>query len=233
MTPSPVISPFPLVISTEGRNLIRVLLVISSLLVGCAPAAPQGRETLPRVGIDRQGTAEALFRKGAALARAGQLVRAEQYLALVWERGYREEETLPLLLRVCLASSRLKTALGYAENRLVRHPDDWSLRYLVACIHLAMAEHGRAREQLQRVIAHRESFEPAHYLLAILLRDWYADLPAASRSFAAYLAIAPRGEHASEAAAWLVAHPVEVGAGMVEAKAVGEARGSDERAEGR
>lgn len=206
-------------------------IAVALLLAGCGASAPQQTETHSRAGNQKQGTAQALFRQGAALAEAGQLVRAEQYLSLAWERGYREEETLPLLLRVCLASSRLRTALNYAESHLVRHPDDWSLRYLVACIHLAMGEHDRAREQLQRVIAYRESFAPAHYLLATLLRDFRRDASAASRSFSAYLAIAPQGEHADEAAAWLRAHPV--GEGMGEAKAASEAPQDEKRGEGR
>jgi predicted Zn-dependent protease len=187
------------------------LFVLVCAPTGCASSPPPRRETPPETSGRAPTTAAALFRRGMALAGAGQLVRAEQYLSLALERGYPEEEALPALLRVCLASSRLRTALNHAESRLVRRPDDWSLRFLAASILLAMGEQGRAREELERVVAYRGGFGPAHYLLAMATRDRFADLTATRRHFTAYLRIEPRGEHAEEAASWLRAHPIEAG----------------------
>lgn len=204
----------------------RYWFILLCVLAGCSPAARQQSETVSETRRQERTTGEIFFHRGVALARAGQFVRAEQYLSLALGLGYREEETLRALLGVCLASSRLRAALNYAESRLVRHPDDWSLRYLVASIYLAMGEHWRAREELKRVLAYRAEFESAYYLLATVMRDSFVDLRAAGRHFSAYLRIAPRGEHADEAAAWLQAHPAEAEAeGQVIPSSKGEKEG--------
>jgi tetratricopeptide (TPR) repeat protein len=243
MVSVPVVATDSPVISSQGRDLVplnirsrgysaprprgnRYWFILLCVLAGCSPAERQQGETVAERRGQERTTGETFFHRGVALARAGQLVRAEQYLSLALGRGYQEEETLRALLGVCLASSRLRAALNYAESRLVRHPDDWSLRYLVASIYLAMGEHWRAREELERVLAYRAEFEPAHYLLATVMRDSFADPRATGRHFSAYLRIAPRGEHADEAAAWLRAHPAEAEAdGQVIPSSNGEYEG--------
>lgn len=156
------------------------------------PAGPPPGDPLASVrGSD-------LYRRGVALARAGDFVRAEQYLTTAIARGYPEARALPALLRVCVASSRLRAALGHAEPYLERNPDAWSLRYLVASIYLGVGEADRARESLERVIADAPDQAGPHYLLAIVLRDELGDRPGAARHFASYLALAPRGPHAAE-----------------------------------
>jgi tetratricopeptide (TPR) repeat protein len=192
---------------TRSLLLKRGILALFCALTGCATAPPRASLSPADAGRRSEATAQELFDRGLALARAGQLVRAEQYLSLAWARGFREEQALPVLLRVCLASSRLRTALGYAESRLARQPGDWPLRYLVASICLAIGDHIRAREELERVVAINPSFAPAHYLLGKVMRDAFADPRSASRSFAAYLKLAPLGEHADEAAYWIGMHP--------------------------
>ncbi len=155
--------------------------------------------------------ARELFDRGLALAKAGQLVRAEQYVSLAVASGYPQERALPVLIGVCLSSSRLRAALNYAEPYLTHHPDAWALRHLVAAIYAALGQPKRARGELEKVVRDHPSYAPAHYLLAVTLRDEYRDVVATRHSFKAYLRHSPDGEHAAEARAWLREHALENG----------------------
>jgi tetratricopeptide (TPR) repeat protein len=178
-------------------------LLVLALLCACAEATPKPTGT-PGDPLKTVPAAE-LFRRGIALGNAGDLIRAEQYLAASIERGYPAEKALPALLRVCLASSRLRAALVHAEPYLAEHPDAWSLRYLVASIHLGIGNMEEARSSLERVIADAPDQPDAYYLLGVVLRDGVGDRPAAARRFERYLELAPSGQHVSEARAALVA----------------------------
>ena len=68
---------------------------------------------------------EELFRRGEALARAQDYVRAEQYFNAAREQGIADERVLPQLMSVCVESSRISAAIGYAEPYLDRHPNDF------------------------------------------------------------------------------------------------------------
>jgi tetratricopeptide (TPR) repeat protein len=149
-------------------------------------------------------TAEELFARGITLADQGQLVRAEQYLSLAVARGYREERALPVLLKVCLAASRLRSALNYAEPYLARHPRDWKLRYLAASLYIGLEQPERARQELERVVTNEPAHAAAHYLLAVLMRDSFSNVRAAVEHFQAYLKLEPRGDHAAEITGWLL-----------------------------
>src|SRR5690606_3275268 len=131
-----------------------------------------------------------LYQRGLALPEAGDYVRAEQYLTSAIARGYPEAEALPPLIQVCIASSRLRSALDHAEPYLEPHPDAWSLRYLVATIHRGLDQPAEARAALERVIADAPEQPDAHYLLGILLRDHTDDRAAAVRHLARYLVLA-------------------------------------------
>lgn len=148
-------------------------------------------------------SSQQLFARGVALAKNGQLIRAEQYLYLAAQNGYPERQTLPLLLNICLSTSRLRTALNYALPHLVRHPESWMLRYLVASIYLALKQPTRARDHLSRVVQDNPAHAPAYYLLAVISRDALRDDSSTRRHFAAYLKYDPTGVHADEAKAWL------------------------------
>ena len=178
-------------------------LLALALLAACAEAkpTPTGAPGDPLKTVP----ADELFRRGIALGNAGDLIRAEQYLAASIERGYPAEKALPPLLRVCLASSRLRAALGHAEPYLAEHPEAWSLRYLVASIHLGIGNVEEARSSLERVIAQAPDQPDAYYLLGVVLRDGVGDRPGAARRFQRYLELAPEGQHVSEARAALVA----------------------------
>jgi tetratricopeptide (TPR) repeat protein len=182
------------------RQYVVSLLVVIALALVAAPACSRTpRPAGPPPGDPLASVrASDLYRRGVALARAGDFVRAEQYLTTAIARGYPEARALPALLRVCVASSRLRAALGHAEPYRQRNPDAWSLRYLVASIYLGVGESDRARESLERVIADAPRQADPHYLLGIVLRDELGDRAEAARHFASYLALAPRGAHAAE-----------------------------------
>jgi tetratricopeptide (TPR) repeat protein len=123
-------------------------------------------------------------------------VRAEQYLALAIERGADQREVLPLLLSVCVSSSRMRAALDHAAPYLEQHPEDDSLRYLIATIHVALGQTEEARASLELLLHGNPQSPEAHYLLGVLDAQ---DAPETAREhFRAYLDVAPRGRHAAE-----------------------------------
>jgi Tfp pilus assembly protein PilF len=145
-----------------------------------------------------------LFDQGIALARSGDLVRAEQYLASSITRGMAEERVLPLLLEVCVAASRFRAAVSYAEPYLQRHPQAWRLRFLVATIRVGLNDSMAARRDLEEVLRAREDHAEAHFVLASMLREHFNDPAGADPHFRRYLAIEPTGAHADEARSGLL-----------------------------
>jgi tetratricopeptide (TPR) repeat protein len=148
-------------------------------------------------------SASELFARGMQLAARGDALRAEQYLLLARRAGHPEQRVIVPLVRVCIASSRLRAALGHAEPFLRRHPETWQLRYLTAAIHLALERPAEALGELRRILRARPDAAQAHYLMAVTLRDGLGDADGAQASFERYLRHAPRGEHAREALSWL------------------------------
>jgi tetratricopeptide (TPR) repeat protein len=186
-------------VSARARILaaLAALALVAVAGAGCADHRP--RQVGPPPGDPlREVEAAELYQHGLAMADRGDFVRAEQYLVASIERGYPEERVLPALLRACLSSSRLRAALSYAEPYLQRNPSAWSLRLLVASIYLGVGDVDRARTALEKVIRDAPAQPDAYYLLGLVLRDKIGDRPAASRTFARYLALAPEGLHAAE-----------------------------------
>lgn len=183
----------------------RRTLVWALLAAACGAPAQHGGGASPPDPLDTV-TAEQLYAQGVQLGRAGDLVRAEQYIAAAIDRGYPEERALPTLMAVCVEASRLSAALGYAEPFLARHPTHWPLRLLVASIYMGLDQHERARDELRRVLqdAPADAEPPeAHYFLGVLHRDRFDDLETAREHFRRYLALAPDGPHRHEALAAL------------------------------
>ena len=178
------------------------LIVLAGSLAGCGGARPDaGQDSLdPLESVE----ARELYRRGALLGGAGDYIRAEQYIAAAIERGFPEDEAMPMLMQVCVEASRLVAALEYAEPYLLRHPDQWSLRMLVASIHLGLGHDERARDELIRVLEDADD-EPAqaHYLLGTLFRDELEDQQSSLLHFRRYLELEPDGPHRDEARAAL------------------------------
>jgi len=160
---------------------------------------------------------QALFDRGLQLAREGDFIGAEQYLQSALRSGHDEGAVVRELVKVCLASSRLQTALKYAEPYLERNPGNPRLRYVVATIYASLNQTDRALWILSDVRGEAPDFAEAHYLAALLHRDRTHDLETASTMFAAYLALDAGGPHAAEARAFLRRHPTQADAVTTEA----------------
>ena len=172
--------------------------VLAVAVVGCggthteAETAQRQRDPLDSVDNNE------LLRRGIALANQGDYIRAEQYLTAARARGTPDEQIIPTLMEVCVRSSRLSAALGYAEPYLVQHPGDWSLRILVASIQLGLGHAREAQNHLERVFldAPQEPAE-AHYLLGVALVDSGQQEDAVTH-FRRYVELDPSGTHADE-----------------------------------
>lgn len=194
-------------ISRQRPSLpIALFALLGALASACgapqlAPAATSGAA---------KPSARRLYVEGVALASAGDLTRAEQYLASAHREGKQDRASLVALLSVCVRASRLRSALAYAGPYLDSHPRDARLRQLKAALHFALGELTSARAELERVLVLDEGRAEAHYLLARVHAAslvGYRD-PRFARvhrrrvraHFARYLALNPGGAHAEEAA---------------------------------
>jgi tetratricopeptide (TPR) repeat protein len=183
------------------------LAALVSLPTGCSGTVtkPVG----PMQPADDGRNADALYRQGIESEKREDFSRAEQYFSAALGRGYPESRAVPRLVRVCLASARLRTALHYAEPYLARHPDDPALLNLMAAIRLSLGDGAGARAALDHALELAPNYAPARYLLAVVLRDAFDEPEASERELNRYLLASPEGEHAAEARSLLreVTHP--------------------------
>jgi tetratricopeptide (TPR) repeat protein len=171
--------------------------------LSCAGApAPRGSAT-DRLPTTREAV-RGLLQRGESLARAGDSVRAGQYLEAALDLGADNGRVLPLLLTVYVRSGRYRLALERAERHLASHPFDDRIRFLSGALHAALGAHARAAEHFERILARTPNHARAHFALATLLRDSCADAAGADRHFREYLRLDPRGPHAQEARASLL-----------------------------
>ncbi len=167
-------------------------LFIASSLLGCG-AASMAPAAEPKETTD----ATELFQRGQQAAAQGDSVRAEQYLSMAIDQGFEQKKVLPIMLRVCLSSNRVRAALNHAEPYLREHPEDQGLRYLVATLHLSLGQVEQTRIDLNHLLRVNPKYANAHYLLGVL-ETAGARNSRASEHFRAYLELAPEGEHAAE-----------------------------------
>ena len=126
---------------------MRAVTLLVFTLCACATTSPDaGGPTAAEAW-----SADALYRHGRQLASRGDLLKAEQYLALAVRAGYPAGEALPALVRVCMRASRVRAALRHARGALLRDPDSDLTRFIVATLLVAMAQHDRARAHLQQL----------------------------------------------------------------------------------
>jgi Flp pilus assembly protein TadD len=181
------------------RPTIVVTLAAALLAVGCATTTTAVSPQHPIEDPLEDQTAQQLFGAGVRIAQQGDYIRAEQYFTAARDHGYPEAEVLPLLMQVCVHSSRYSAAVGYAEPYLETHPDDWRLRQLLATIQMGLGNSDAARLSLEHVVAEAPDEPVPHYMLGVLLRDELHDEPGMRTQFERYLALAPEGTHATEA----------------------------------
>ncbi len=174
------------------------MIVIIAGLVSCASTPAPNVARVPTPAEERAQAAQ-LFALGNTFAAAGDLTRAEQYLATALRHGHDPERTMRALLSVCLRASRLRSALAYATPHLQAHPSDIALRQLVASIELALGDVRGAERELRRVLSQNQEEADAQFLLATILQQAPGHEAEAAEHFASYVALRPEGSHAEEA----------------------------------
>lgn len=172
--------------------LLFALLLLSACVSRAAPA--QTAHAL---------TAEQLLARGLEYARSGEDLAAEQYFTAARAAGEPEQRVVRELITVCVRSNRLEHALMHGRLYMERFPDDQIVRHAMASIHFAKGDALSARHELELLLGEWPEHAESHFLLALILREQYADMDGARRSLEQYLALAPTGTHASEARAWI------------------------------
>jgi tetratricopeptide (TPR) repeat protein len=185
----------PYGLGSVGAAVIGVLLSLS--VPGCGANTPRRPSVAPNQSeVAIQSQREMVSRARQSMRR-GDSIRAEHYYSLALEQGYDATELMPELLAVCLASSRLRSALNYAEPYLRKHPKDANLRYLVATVHLGLNHIKAAKQELHTVIRHDPSLADAYFLLAVL--EYSTDRDTAKQYLKEYILLRPMGDKANEA----------------------------------
>jgi Tfp pilus assembly protein PilF len=178
-----------------GSRAVRAAL-IALCAVGCAGSRGLGPRPPgdPLASVD----AKALEERGHAYLAAGDVIRAEQYLAAALSRGGPADRLVPELMSLCLASSRHRAALTYAVPHLRRNPDDWALRNLVAMLYLVVGDPDAAVRHAAEAASRARDNPEAAYVHALALQR-SGEHAAARREFARYVALDKHGPHADEA----------------------------------
>lgn len=169
------------------------LLVCAGPIHGCASTPRTATRTSTTTNADE------FYQSGMQASYRGDDVRAEHYFALAMRNGYPQRPALLALLRLCLAGSRLRAALNYAEPYLRMHPSDAELRYLVATMYHGLGQTPAALHELDQVLASDVDHADAHFLSALLLHEGHFSAADVKRHLERYLALNPHGVYAYEA----------------------------------
>jgi tetratricopeptide (TPR) repeat protein len=171
-------------------------IAVLSTLLGCATARPAPSNAASVAGGE-------LVQRGVELARQGDDLGAEQYFDAAIKAGYPAPAATRLMVSSCLAGGRLERARSHAQRYVDRHPEDWIFHHMLASIEFAEGNGGQARAVLELLLDEHPEHAPSHFLLGLVLRDQLGELDGARAAFEGYLALAPEGEHADEARAWV------------------------------
>jgi tetratricopeptide (TPR) repeat protein len=178
---------------------VTALALVLLALPFAAGCADKNKITAQVATVRAEETPQKLLARGRGFLAVGDFERAEQYLATALDRGAEPRHVLPLLLRACAEEKRYRAAIDYAEPELRRHPDDAKLRFVVASFYASIGDIPSARTELERVVKDKPDLAPAHFALAVLLRDEQGDPVKADIHFREYLRLDPRGSHVDEA----------------------------------
>lgn len=176
---------------------ITALVCLSSCASACmsqrqGPAGPPPTDPIASV------PAAELRAKGLAYARHGDLTRAQQYLSAAQLKGFDETVVVPEIVKICVAASRLRAALAFAEPYLERHPEDAGMNYVVGTIHLALGNLHRATSHLNGALRPSAIMIDAAFSLALIAKD-QGQPQEARLHLEHYLNLRPRGRYASRA----------------------------------
>jgi len=109
------------------------------LATACLSAQRKG-PSAPPIDPIAQVPGATLRAEGLGYAQRGDLIRSQQYLSAALQKGFDETIVIPELVKVCVASSRLRAALEFAQPYLRRHPRDAGMQNVVATIHRALGD---------------------------------------------------------------------------------------------
>ena len=193
----------------KDRSVLGTITLCICLAYGCGKAVVPGNSRSIGDTTRHHDDAAQLFELGRQAAQAGDSIRSEQYFSLAIEAGFDQRKVLPLLLKVCLQGSRLRSALDHAEPYLLQHPEDHTLRYLLATIHLSLGQVETARLNLKELLRADASNAGAHYLLGVL--EMESSPAEAIDHFQTYLSLAPRGNRVAEVKSRLLEMQVRLG----------------------
>jgi Tfp pilus assembly protein PilF len=188
MTPSP----------RNPSSLARCCAVLA-LLGACAAPQTQPETAAPSAQRARAAQAELLMRQSEGFARAGDGMRAEQYLELALESGADSSLVTRRLVDACVRGQRYRAAAQYVERHLLRHPADGELRFVRAVLLLGLEDPTHAARELEQVLAFDPTHALAHYALGSLQREHLRDLVSADTHFRAYVELDPQGVYAEHA----------------------------------
>lgn len=177
------------------RPALPLLLLLS--LSGCMSQRQGPVGPPPADPISSVSGAE-LRAKGLAYARRGDLTRAQQYLSAAQEKGYDPKVIVPEIVKVCVAASRLRAALQFAEPYLERHPEDAGMHYVVGTIHFALGNLQLASTHLNGALQPSQIMIDAAYSLALIAVQ--SSRPEEAREHLEhYLRVQPKGPFAKRA----------------------------------
>lgn len=183
--------------SSSPRRCAALAALAVSVASACAsPPAPDSAAAPAERARAEQAE---LLRQSEAFARAGDGMRAEQYLALALDRGADSALVTRRLVDACVREQRYRAAAQYVERHLLRHPGDAELRFIRAVLLLGLDEPLAAARELEQLLAADARHAPAHFALGSLLREHLGDPLSADAHFRAYLELAPAGPYAERA----------------------------------
>jgi tetratricopeptide (TPR) repeat protein len=177
------------------RHLALCCLLLSA---GACMSQRQGPVGPPPVDPISSVSAGELRAKGLAFARRGDLTRAQQYLSAAQQKGYDESVIVPEIVKICVAASRLRAALAFAEPYLERYPEDAGMKYVVGTIHFALGDLQRATAHLSGALRPSAIMIDAAFSLALIAHD-QGQPQEARLHLKRYLKVQPRGRFATRA----------------------------------
>ncbi len=173
------------------------LLCLLALSTACMSGRQGPTGAPPDDPIANVGAAQ-LRSQGLAFARRGDLIRAQQYLSAAMQKGFDEQVVVPELVKVCVASSRLRAALAFAEPYLDRHPQDAGMQYVVGTIHMALGNLHRATEHLAGALEPGNLMHDAYFSLAMIAHE-RGQFDVEREKLEHYLDARPDGRYAAKA----------------------------------
>ena len=180
---------------------MRALLLAILCLPGCATT--QKDEIKPPANVtplekklgDNPNDAAVNMQFGNESEAAGDLLRAEQYYLRAEALGTPQEQVLPRLMHVLVASHRYAEALTRTQHRLAQKPDDRTTRYVQAALLVALDRPHDAERELHSLQRTQPNDPEAYLALGRLYHD--TDRPRARELFRRYLELAPNGTDAA------------------------------------